>query len=192
MREQPAVPGFFCSDVSSAQEQRNQFGTKALTINPGSFGDTPVSRCQFYRRVCGLPAYVDRPELGRIIMKTAGVWGLIMPAPLGQLVKANLGHHLQACGPIVSHPRSARWTFLIRPDVSKGMELFPELFAAGIHIADDGVIALPSPADRGGLFQVWVKAPADTFRQSGLRLLDAVRECSGHGPRPHRAVETDA
>jgi len=31
------------------------------------FGDTPASRCHYYRRVCDLPAHIDPPHLGRIV-----------------------------------------------------------------------------------------------------------------------------
>ncbi len=32
-------------------------------MNQSEFGDTPVSRCRYYRQVCGLPAIIDPPEL---------------------------------------------------------------------------------------------------------------------------------
>lgn len=80
------------------------------------FGDTPRSRCHFYRRLCDLPANVDPPQLGRIVMKVEHVGALTMPAHIGQLVKAYMQQHGSNLGPVSSHPRGNRWTFLIRPD----------------------------------------------------------------------------
>jgi len=70
------------------------------------FGDTPASRCHYYRRVCDLPARIDPPHLGRIIMRADYVWALITPASLGQAVKTRMHQQGSDTGPILSHPRS--------------------------------------------------------------------------------------
>ncbi|MET8876310.1 hypothetical protein [Nocardia sp. NPDC004604] len=62
-----------------------------------AFGDTAMSRCQYYRRVCDLPAVIDPPELGRIIVKAGRAWAITMPAVLGRAVQADLDR------------RAARW-----------------------------------------------------------------------------------
>ncbi len=150
-----------------------------------SFGDTLVSRCHFYRRVCDLPATVDPPHLGRIIMKADHVWALIMPAHLGQAVKIHMQQHGSNIGPILSHPRSNRWTLLVRPDIPDDVRLFAEMFRLNVSVVrTGGTVALPSPGDQGAQFRRWIEPPRCTFRPSGLVVVDAIRACSA----PYRSV----
>ncbi|WP_433726903.1 DNA-directed RNA polymerase subunit beta [Nocardia sp. CA-129566] len=144
------------------------------------FGDTPGSRCHFYRRVCDLPATVDPPHLGRIIMKAEYVWALILPADLSKAVKTYMQHHGSDIGPILSHPRSNRWTLLVRPDIPDDVRLFAELFRLNVSVVrTGGTIALPSPVDIGVQFRRWIEPPRCTFRPSGLVVVDAIRARSG-------------
>lgn len=145
------------------------------------FGDTPASRCVYYRQACDLPASIDPPHLGRIVMRAAHVWGLSMPTALGQAVKIHM--HKQGCdiGPIMSHTRSVRWTFLIRPDLPDEVGLFAEMFRLNVSvIRDGGTIALPSPTDQRVEFRRWIEPPRCTFRPSGLVVVDSIRACAGH------------
>lgn len=140
--------------------------------------DTPASRCRFYRQ-CGLPAAVQ-PELGRIIVPAGRVGAITMPARLGQEVKALLQLRRSALGPIISHPRSKRWTYLVRPDLPDEVALFAELFRLDVSVARRGAqIARPSPADRSPCFRVWVEPPRDTFRPSGSVVVAAIRVRAG-------------
>ncbi|MBF6463753.1 DNA-directed RNA polymerase subunit beta [Nocardia beijingensis] len=140
--------------------------------------DTPVSRCLFYRR-CGLAAAVQ-PELGRIVVPAGRVGAITMPARLGQEVKALMQVRRCALGPIISHPRSGRWTYLVRPDLPDEVGLFAELFRSNVSVARYGAqIALPSPADRSPSFRVWVEPPRDTFRPSGSVVVAAIRLRAG-------------
>ncbi|TLF60645.1 DNA-directed RNA polymerase subunit beta [Nocardia cyriacigeorgica] len=146
-------------------------------------GDTPYTRCVYYRRVCGLPASIDPPELGRIVMRADLVWALMMPAGLGALVKCDLQRRRGregGVGPIMSHLRSNRWTFLIRPDLPDETPLFAEMFRLNVSVVRIGAtIALPSPADEGAQFRRWVELPRCTYRPSGLAVVDSVRACTG-------------
>ncbi len=54
------------------------------------FDDTPLSRCNFYRKVCELPAVIDPPSIGRIIMRATRVWGVTVPAELAAMVRLSL------------------------------------------------------------------------------------------------------
>ncbi|MBF6167565.1 DNA-directed RNA polymerase subunit beta [Streptomyces gardneri] len=140
--------------------------------------DTPVSRCRFYRQ-CGLAAAVQ-PELGRIIVPAGRVGAITMPARLGQEVKALMQVRRAALGPIISHPRSKRWTYLVRPDLPDEVGLFAELFRLDVSVARCGAqIALPSPADRSPCFRVWIEPPRDTFRPSGSVVVAAIRQRTG-------------
>ncbi len=140
------------------------------------YSDTPVSRCRFYRRECDLPANVDPPELGRIVMQAGHVWALTMPAELGQKAKAHMESRGSAIGPIVLHPRSNRWTFLIRADLPEDDRLFAELFRNNVQVARTGAtIALPSPTAESGGVRQWIEPPRNTFRPSGQVVVAAIR-----------------
>ncbi len=150
------------------------------------FEDTPVSRCQFYRRACGLPAVIDPPGLGRIVVHAGSVWGITMPARLGQAVRAHLHGQGNSVGPIIGHPRSGRWTFLIRPDLGEvdDMRLFAELFRLDVSVARAGAaIALPSPTASAGAIRLWIEPPANAFRPSGLAVVEAIRAWADQIPR---------
>ncbi|MGQ4598365.1 DNA-directed RNA polymerase subunit beta [Nocardia sp. R6R-6] len=148
------------------------------------FGDTPTTRCHFYRRVCDLPAVVDPPHLGRIVIPATCVWALIMPAHLGQAVKTEMERTETALGAILSHPRSGRWTYLIRPDLPDEVTLFAELFRLNVSVVrEGGTIALPSPADRCAQFRRWVELPRCIYRPSGWAVVAAIRACAGPEPR---------
>lgn len=159
------------------------------TVQEASFAhgvsaDTLMSRCRFYREVCGLPARVQ-PQLRQLFIPSGSVGGITVPAELGAAVKSHMqGRGLQI-GPIISHPRSKRWTFLVVPDVpGDDMTLFAELFRLNASVARLGAqIALPSPADRHG-FRVWVQPPRDSYRPSGLAVIESIRACAR--PRPRR------
>ncbi|MFI9410321.1 DNA-directed RNA polymerase subunit beta [Nocardia gamkensis] len=145
-------------------------------MNQSEFGDTPVSRCRYYRQVCGLPAIVDPPELGRIVIRAGIVWALMMPAHLGQLVKIDLQRRGHDIGPIMSHPRSQRWSYLVRPDLPNDDSLFAEMFRLDVSIVRaGGEIALPSPTDRCALFRHWIEPPRSAYRPSGQLVLAAIR-----------------
>ncbi|NKY31356.1 hypothetical protein NG2371_06372 [Nocardia gamkensis] len=148
-------------------------------MDEGAFGDTPRSRCMFYRRSCGFNAVIDPPELGRIVMRAGSVWAVTMPSRLGQAVKAHMQCTGIALGPVVGHPRSGRWTFLVRPDIEDDdVKLFAEMFRKDVSIAREGaVIALPSPSPNGSIRQ-WIVPARSDFLPSGLVVVDAVRAWS--------------
>ncbi|MFD0365431.1 DNA-directed RNA polymerase subunit beta [Nocardia sp. GCM10030253] len=141
-----------------------------------AFGDTPVSRCRYYRQVCDLPAIVDPPQLGRIIVRAGLVWALMMPTDLGHAVRLELQRRQQDIGPIMSHPRSSRWSYLVRPDLPNDDSLFAEMFRLNVSIVRaGGAIALPSPSDRCAQFRCWVEPPRCAFRPSGLMVIASIR-----------------
>ncbi|WP_228002276.1 DNA-directed RNA polymerase subunit beta [Nocardia australiensis] len=153
---------------------------RELTSDP--LGDTPTSRCRFYRHTCGLAAAIE-PELGRITVRADTVSAITTPAILGQAVKVHMQTRHYAVGPIISHPRSQRWTFLVRPDLPDEVPLFSELFRLNVTIARSGAqIALPSPTDRHAGLRVWIEPPRDTFRPPGTVVVEAIRACVGVRP----------
>lgn len=123
-------------------------------------------------------------------MRTTTVWGLIMPVALGQAVQADMRKRQIDLGPILSHPRSQHWSFLIRPDLPEDDKLFAEMFRSNVSVVrNGGTIALPGPTDRCAEFRVWVEPPRSAFRPSGLAVMDAVRACA---PRRERRTAVSA
>ncbi|WP_405166294.1 DNA-directed RNA polymerase subunit beta [Nocardia sp. NBC_01499] len=146
-----------------------------------SFGDTPVSRCVYYRLVCGLAANIDPPGSGRITFLAGGTGALTMPGTLGSVLRQHMQRHGVAVGPIVLHVGSNRWTFLVRPDVpDDDTRLFNQLFPLNVSIVRAGAIALPSPTgEPGGGSRRWIELPRNTFRPSARVVVDAILGCTG-------------
>ncbi|WP_280493769.1 DNA-directed RNA polymerase subunit beta [Nocardia asiatica] len=145
-----------------------------------------MSRCRFYQEICGLPARVH-PQLRQLFIPSGSVGAVTVPAELGAAVKCHMQGHGVPPGPIVSHPRSKRWTFLVVPDIPDDVALFGELFRLNASVARLGAqIALPSLADRHG-FRVWVQAPRDSYRPSGLAVIESIRACARPRRRGSRA-----
>ncbi|WP_280224292.1 DNA-directed RNA polymerase subunit beta [Nocardia farcinica] len=148
-------------------------------------GDTSTSRCQFYRRVCALPAVV-RPDRGQIVFRAGSVGAITMPAVLGSQVRIHLTGRNHSAGGVISHPRSKRWTFLICPDVPDEVSLFCELFRCNVTLACVGAeIALPAPRAADDAFRVWVDEPTNPFRPSGMTVIESVRACAAMGSGRH-------
>ncbi|MBF6473643.1 MULTISPECIES: DNA-directed RNA polymerase subunit beta [Nocardia] len=143
------------------------------------FDDTPLSRCNFYRKVCELPAVIDPPSMGRIIMRATRVWGVTVPAELAAMVRFSLRESYSGTCPVIAHPRSRRWTFLTRPDLPDDDRLFAEMFRLNVSIVGTGgIIALPSPGDRSPHLRRWVEPPRGPIRPSGLLVIQAIRACA--------------
>ncbi|MGK8489880.1 DNA-directed RNA polymerase subunit beta [Nocardia asiatica] len=156
-----------------------------------SFGDTPQSRCRYYRQECDLPAVIDPPELGRIVVRAGYVWGWTMPTRLGQAVKAHVQSRSTKLGPVVGHPRSARWTFLTVPDLPYDDRLFAELFRLDVSVSQAGAtIALPSPTASSGAIRRWIVPPRGPYRPSGHVVLEAIRAWADQMPTLPRGFRT--
>lgn len=146
-----------------------------------AFADTAGSRCVFYRRTCGLPVGID-PLYRRITLRAGAIGAITMPGSLGARVRHEMTSRRNPLGPVIAHLRSGRWTFLCRPDLPDEVPLFAELFRLNVSVVPQGgSIALPSPADGG--YRKWVIAPRDTFRPSGLVLIDSIRAVAPRRPR---------
>lgn len=159
-----------------------------MNVDPAT--DT-ASRCEFYRRECDLAAVVQHEQ--QITVPVGGVAAITMPTRLGTRVREHLRRCGEPIGPVISHPRSDRWTFLVRPDLDDDMGVFSALFRLNVLITGlGGQIALPSPRDerRGpGAFRLWVQPPHSCYRPSGKAVVDAIRSCAtAHADR--REVQT--
>ncbi|WP_228833925.1 DUF1616 domain-containing protein [Nocardia abscessus] len=100
-----------------------------------------------------------------------------MPSSLGQAVKAHMQSKRVRLGPILAHPRSNRWTFLIAPDLPESdTRLFAELFRLDVSVSRTGsTIALPSPTASVGAIRRWIVPPRNRFRPSGREVVAAIR-----------------
>ncbi|MEV6218795.1 DNA-directed RNA polymerase subunit beta [Nocardia sp. NPDC051833] len=139
--------------------------------------DSPQSRSLFYRKVCGLPTFVD-PTTGRIMMSAGSTGAVMMPADLAQRVKVELRRRNVGPCPIIGHPRAGTWSFLVRADMDPIGDpvAVAQLWRAHVAVVRDGEIALPSPGPEHHIARTWV-APATTpFRPSGTTVLACVRE----------------
>ncbi|MGK8520761.1 DNA-directed RNA polymerase subunit beta [Nocardia asteroides] len=138
---------------------------------------TPFGRCAYYKLVCQLPAEVEPGVLGRIVVRAGSmVWGVSAPEPLGRAVTDRLHSAGHGLGPIIAHPHSRTWTFLIRPDLPDEPRTFAGLFRDRVKVIRDGaLIALPSPADSNTAYRAWLEEPRDTYRPSGRLVVEAVR-----------------
>ncbi|MFC9872617.1 DNA-directed RNA polymerase subunit beta [Nocardia salmonicida] len=149
---------------------------------------SPESRSLFYRKVCGLPSFVD-PATGRIMMSAGSTGAVMMPADLAQRVKVELHRRNVGRCPIIGHPRAGAWSYLIRADMHPigDPAVVAQLWSARVVVVRDGDIALPSPGP-GQVARTWVVAATDPFRPSGTTVLACVRELldaakpRNHGP----------
>lgn len=153
---------------------------EVTAILPMLPADTLASRCEFYRQRCQLNARV-RPELQTIIVAASSTLGAItMPAELAARVRLHLQHQGIRHGPIISHPRSNRWTLLVQPDIPDDVATFARLFRMQVAVARPGTeIALPSPVRRHSGFRCWSDPPTDAYRPSGSVVLAAIYACCG-------------
>ena len=149
--------------------------------------DTPLSRVMFYRRTCGLPAVIDPPEHGRIVLRARKVWWLTMPTEMGQTVMARMQSQDKTLGPIVSHPRADRWSILIRPDLGDDdTKLIADMYRSEVSIGRDGAqIVLPSPSSSPMATRYWIVAPRNTFRPSGQMVAEVVRALAEQAAARH-------
>ncbi|MFC9432459.1 DNA-directed RNA polymerase subunit beta [Nocardia sp. NPDC057030] len=137
------------------------------------------SLCRFYATTCGLPARV-LTDLARIEFRAGDIGAVTMPGKIGARVKARLEvPPNNSVAPIISHPRSKRWTFLVCPDLPSETGLWPELFRHNVSIVPIGAyIALPAlSADPGVGYREWVDKPTDGFRPRATEIIEAVLSC---------------
>lgn len=147
------------------------------------FGDTPATRCRYYRQVCDLPAVIDPPGLGRIIVRATSVWAVTAPAALGRRIRGEMNCGAGELVPILAHPRSNRWSFLIRPDLPDDVSIFAEMFRHDVSIVRrGGTIALPAPTDLDDRLRQWIEPPRGPRRPSGHTVVHAVRAATGYFP----------
>ncbi|WP_327109667.1 DNA-directed RNA polymerase subunit beta [Nocardia sp. NBC_01730] len=148
-----------------------------------AYAETPRSRCEFYRHECSLPTVVD-PNTGRITMKAGFVGAVMMPIYLAQRVRTALDVRGVAPLPIIGHPRSNMWTFLVRSDIRPNGDPaeVARLWRARVVVIREGDIALPSPVLDALMARTWISPAISKFRPSGTVVLECALACL---PRQH-------
>ncbi|MBF6248967.1 DNA-directed RNA polymerase subunit beta [Nocardia farcinica] len=136
--------------------------------------DTVITRCDFYRR-CGLPAEID-PSGELITFRTGNIGAITVPSALAAQVRLHLRDRGIDGGPIISHLRSKRWTFVVIPGVPDQWQLEGELFRLNVSVAGAGAeIALPAPTPASAAVRCWVQGPAGRSWPSGATVIEALR-----------------
>ncbi|WP_227979028.1 hypothetical protein [Nocardia spumae] len=137
-----------------------------------------LARCRRYRTENGLYGIVDAIQ-GRILLEIGAVGAVTVPAALGSTIRDYLterGHR----GPIIGHPRSARWTFLTghvdesTQDAAVATDMFHRCAAL---VTPGTTIVLPSPADERTGYRVWIDSPHCDYRPDLPEVLSAARQC---------------
>ena len=137
-----------------------------------------LDRCRRYRDENGLYGIVE-PVRSRILLEIGTVGAVTVPATLGTAVREFLtarGHR----GPIVGHPRSARWTFLTGhvDDSTQDAAIASDMFhRCAALVAPGTTIVLPSPADERTGYRVWIDSPHRDYRPELPEVLAATRRC---------------
>ncbi|RJO70667.1 DNA-directed RNA polymerase subunit beta [Nocardia panacis] len=125
--------------------------------------DTSEARYTHYRNVFGLPATLDFGT-GRITVRTSPSLGaVVMPADLGEWVRAHLTRASGGCPPIMCDPVSGRWTALVCPDTGRpDRDLYRKLGRLGVALIGVGLdVDLPTPALAGVEHRGWVVEPCE-------------------------------
>ncbi|OXR46426.1 hypothetical protein [Nocardia cerradoensis] len=149
-----------------------------ITTAPRAVTQEALVRCRRYRKENGLYGIVE-PVRGRILLEIGPVGAITVPAALGAPIREYLsvrGHR----GPIIGHPRSARWTFLTghvdesATDAAIASDMFHRCAAL---VTPGTTIVLPSPADERTGYRVWIDSPHGDYRPELAEVLTATRQC---------------
>ncbi|MBC7303272.1 MAG: DNA-directed RNA polymerase subunit beta [Nocardia sp.] len=149
-----------------------------IVDRPEIYGDTLDSRCAFYRTECGLRAHVQ-PGLQQImVVASSELAALTVPCDLACRVRDQLRSQGTALGPVINHPRSERWTLLVRADLPTDVATCATLFRAGVALTRPGTqIALPAPTVRPDSLRSWITSPT-VARPSASTVAAAILDCA--------------
>lgn len=138
--------------------------------------ETLQTRCAYYRS-WGLTAII-RPDVRRIVvLANSDLGAVILPSRLAPQVRIKLGKSGLELGPTVSHPRSGRWTVLVRPDIDENTATHALLFRSYVSVVRSGSeIALPTPSGERAVDRHWINPPKDAL-SSGSAVVHAIKQC---------------
>ncbi|MEV0359021.1 hypothetical protein AB0H71_23490 [Nocardia sp. NPDC050697] len=135
--------------------------------------------CDYYREVCGIPAFVIPDGVNAIRAGGGDFCVVTTPPHLGAAVRSRMDDVPGRCGPVSSSTLSGRWMFLARVGpLDTYADL--ELAALNVGITDAATFPLPTPSTKQ---RTWVVPPTDTYLPTRDWIVDAIRWCH---PRTHR------
>ncbi|MFD4356749.1 DNA-directed RNA polymerase subunit beta [Nocardia sp. NPDC058518] len=156
--------------------------TPAATVLPVTNSETLQARCSYYRS-CGIDAIV-RPDVRRIfVLANSRLGAVILPSQLAPQVRRKLSESGLAFGPTGSHPRSGRWTVMVRPDIDETTATYAGLFRRYVSVVrGGGEIALPTPKGEREVDRHWISSPTDLL-PPGSAVVHAIKLCAELSPR---------
>ncbi|OLF05803.1 hypothetical protein [Actinophytocola xanthii] len=108
-----------------------------------------------YEELLGWPVSVRVSERVLCVAVGNALSAVSMPAPLGALVRKELGVALQ-CGPVFSDPDGARWSFLTRPPEELRPGVAGELARFDVAVAGRGAhLVVPTSPSGGSVVRTW-------------------------------------
>ncbi|MGW5569818.1 DNA-directed RNA polymerase subunit beta [Nocardia thailandica] len=150
-----------------------------ITDPPEISGDTLDSRCVFYRTECRLRAQVQPGRQQIMVLASSELAALTVPCDLARRARDHLRFQGIALGPVINHPRSQRWTLLVRADLPTDVGICATLFRAGVALTRPGTqIALPAPTTRPDSLRSWITSPT-AARPSAATVAAAILDCAG-------------
>ncbi|UGT64244.1 hypothetical protein [Nocardia asteroides] len=130
--------------------------------------------CDFYRKVCGIPAFISTDGINTIRAGGDGFCVVTTPPRLGAAVRSRMDDVPGRCGPVSSSALSGRWMFLARVGpVDTCADL--ELAAVNVGITDAATFPLPAPGPPSATQRTWVVPPTDTYLPTRDWIVDAIR-----------------
>ncbi|MFC8044274.1 hypothetical protein [Nocardia sp. NPDC057353] len=140
------------------------------------WGTTLEERCDYYREVCGIPAFVSTDGVNTIRAGGDDFCVVTTPPHLGAAVRSRMDDVPGRCGPALLSALSGRWVFLARVgplDICADLELA----AVNVGITDAATLLLPVPGPPSTAQRTWVVPPTDTYLPTRDWIIDAVRWC---------------
>ncbi len=135
------------------------------------------AHCEFYR-AHGIDAHVQVDLRRLIVVATSRLAGLTLPAELATRVRDHLHARQIDLGPVISHPRSQRWTLLVTGNAPTDQATCARLFRHQVSLARPGTqIALPAPTEWHENLRYWVEPPTAPL-PSGAVVTQAILDCA--------------
>ncbi|MGW5441400.1 DNA-directed RNA polymerase subunit beta [Nocardia asteroides] len=134
------------------------------------------AHCEFYR-AHGIHAHLQVDMRRLIVVANSRLAGLTMPAELAIRVRDHLHARQIGLGPVISHPRSKRWTLLVTGKAPTDEVICARLFRHQVSLARSGTqIALPAPIEWHENLRYWVEPPTAPL-PSGAVVTQAILDC---------------
>ncbi|MGW5440391.1 DNA-directed RNA polymerase subunit beta [Nocardia asteroides] len=134
------------------------------------------AHCEFYR-AHGTDAHVQEDLWRLIVVANSRLAGMTLPAELATRVRDHLHTKQIGLGPVISHPRSKRWTLLVTGNAPTDRVTCAQMFRHQVSLSRSGTqIALPAPTEWHENLRYWVEPPTAQL-PSGAVVTQAILDC---------------